>query len=265
MGGCRFTIAGGALCLVLRALGARAPTATEWRHAAVTGVLMASLGNGLVTLAEEHIPSNFAALLIACVPLHVALLEWLRPGGKRPSAAVLFGVVVGFAGMLLLVAPAPGHAVTTDTWGVLAVLGSGLAWALGIVYSRHQTRHPNALLSSGQQMLVGGVVLLVASLLRGEIQSAAWQRIHLEGVLALTYLTLFGSIIAFSSFTWLVGFTAPSKISTVAYVNPVVAVLLGWWILDETLQARALWGALLIVGAVALMSVDFKALRARWR
>lgn len=261
LAGSRFVLAGTLLYGFSRAFGARAPTRKEWFHAGVTGTFMATLGNGLVTLAEEHIPSNLAALLIACVPLYVALIDWALPFGTRPTKGVLAGVVLGLFGMVLLVAPEPGQTKATDLWGVVALLGAGLAWAVGSLYARYQPRHPNAVLSSGQQMLVGGAVLCVGALLRGEVRPQVLTAVRPEALWAFAYLTLGGSIIAFSAFTWLIGVSSPTRVSTTAYVNPLVAVILGWWLLGETLTARATWGALSILGAVALMSLTSKRAR----
>jgi drug/metabolite transporter (DMT)-like permease len=258
LAGCRFACAGGLLYVLLRALKVRAPSKKEWLHAGISGILMASLGNGLVTVAEEHVPSNLAALLVACVPLYVALLDWLRPGGTRPKPAALLGVGLGLIGMLLLVAPAPGQSSAADVWGVLAVLGAGLSWAMGILYTRHQTRHESAVMGAAQQMLVGGSVLLCGAVLRGEVHADVLDRAEPRGLVAFGYLALIGSIVGYSVFNWLAAVSTPSKLSTIAYVNPVVAVILGWLVLGETLGARALWGALLVVAAVAIMSLDFK-------
>jgi drug/metabolite transporter (DMT)-like permease len=263
LSGCRFVSAGGALYLVLRMCKVGAPNKAQWLHSSISGVLMASLGNGLVTIAEKHVPSNITALLIACVPLYVALLDWLRPGGVRPKSTELLGVALGLAGMVLLVAHAPGEHGTTDRWGVLAVLGAGLSWALGILYTRNQVKHSNAIMGAAQQMLVGGLVLLLGALLRGEVNSEALTGVTTQGMLAFGYLVLIGSIVGYSTFNWLSGVSTTSTLSTIAYVNPVVAVILGWLVLDETLGARSLWGALLVVAAVAMMSVKIKPRRSR--
>jgi drug/metabolite transporter (DMT)-like permease len=255
LAGVRFCLAGTLLYLGLRLFKVPSPTRRQWLHASVGGVMMITIGNGLVTIAEEHTPSNLTALLIACVPLHIAVLDWLRPGGKRPATRALVGVVLGLLGMLLLVAPDEPSEAEGDGFGVGAVLVAGLGWAVGTLYARYTPRHANAAMGAAQQMIAGGGLLLVLSLLHGDVGPAVLERVTLGGVLALSYLTICGSLVAFSAYNWLVGVTPPSRLSTVAYVNPVIAVLLGWLLLDETLSPRALWGAALIVGAVAAMSL----------
>jgi drug/metabolite transporter (DMT)-like permease len=262
LAGVRFCLAGCVLYAGLRLFKVPPPTPRQWLHASVGGAFMITMGNGLVTIAEEHTPSNLAALLIACVPLHIAVLDWLRPGGTRPAARALVGVVLGLVGMILLVAPDGPSDGRGDAFGVGAVLVAGLAWAVGTLYARYTPRHAHAAMGAAQQMIAGGALLLLLSLLHGDVGPAALERVTFDGVVALVYLTVCGSLVAFSAYSWLVGVTTPSRISTVAFVNPVIAVLLGWLLLDETLSARALWGALLIVGAVAAMSLKVPLL---WR
>src|SRR4051794_30988387 len=161
MAGSRFLIAGSVLFATMRAAGVAAPSGVQWIHAIASGVLMLAMGNGLVTWAEQGVPSNVAALLIAGVPLYVALLDWARPQGRRPRPREICGVAVGGGGMALLAIP---HGATTHgptVLGVTAVLLSGLAWAGGTLYARYRPRHPHTLMASGQQMIAGGVALLL--------------------------------------------------------------------------------------------------------
>src|SRR5262249_28746579 len=154
MAGTRFLSAGLILYGALRVRGVRAPSAAEWQHAAVTGILLLSLGNGLVSWAEQTVASNQAALLIAGVPLYVALLEWGMPQGRRPSGLLLIGIGLGFAGMVLLVMP--NGAGGTDPAGIAVLILAGLAWAIGTLYARHGKHHPNSVMSAAAQMLAGG-------------------------------------------------------------------------------------------------------------
>src|SRR4029077_2315352 len=139
------------LLAILRASGVRAPTAREWRHSALAGLLMLTIGNGLVTWAEQRVPSNLAALLVAAVPLYVALLDWLRPGGARPQRPVLLGILIGFGGMALLVVPQRAASPASAS-GVVAVLIAALGWAVGSLYARYGVRHPHAVMAAAQQM-----------------------------------------------------------------------------------------------------------------
>jgi drug/metabolite transporter (DMT)-like permease len=255
LAGARSFSAGAVLLVVLRSRGARAPTWLEWRRAALAGTLLLSAGNGLVTWAETYVPSNLAALSIAAVPSYVALLDWLRPGGQRPARRVLLGVLLGALGMLLLLRPDP-HAIDARRWlPQLALVLAGAAWALGSLYARYQKLYPNAAVVGAQEMLAGGGVLLLVSLARGELALFAPSSVPGQAWLAFAYLTIFGSMLAFSAFSWLIGVTTPARLSTTAYVNPMVAVVLGWLVLDEPLHPLTLAGGSLIVCAVLVMTV----------
>jgi drug/metabolite transporter (DMT)-like permease len=261
MSGGRYLLAGGILYVALRALGVAAPTVGQWLRSGVAGVVMLAAGNGLVTWAEQRVPSNFAALLIAAVPLYVALLEWARPRGVKPAAHQLAGIAVGAAGLALLVWPDAGALSTPSGIGIVAVLVSGFAWAAGTLYARYSPHHPNAVMAAAQQMIAGAGALLVIGLLRGEAGRGALAAISLPSFLAFLYLAIFGSLVAFSAFGWLVTVSTPARLSTTAFVNPVVAVILGWALLGETLASRALAGATLIVCAVVVMTVGLGPLR----
>jgi drug/metabolite transporter (DMT)-like permease len=255
LAGLRSFSAGALLFIVLRLRGARAATLREWLRAALAGTIMLTAGNGLVTWAERAVPSNLAALAVAAVPAYVALFDWLRPGGQRPARGVLLGVLLGLAGMLLLLRPDPA-AVGTERWlPLLALLVAGISWAVGSLYVRYQKLHPNPLLSGAQQMLAGGGALLLLSLLSGELRDFDPSAVSRRSLLAWGYLTLFGSLLAFSAFNWLMTVSTPARVSTTAYVNPVVAVALGWLVLDEPLQPATLGGGALIVCAVLAMTL----------
>jgi drug/metabolite transporter (DMT)-like permease len=267
MSGCRYLLAGGILFAALRATGVAAPTLAQWIRSGLAGVVMLAGGNGLVTWAEQRVASNFAALLISAVPLYVALLEWLRPRGSRPPAHQLAGILVGAAGMAVLVWPDPGALSGPSAAGVIAVLISGFAWAAGTLYARYSPHHPNAIMAAAQQMIAGALALLVIGLLRGEAGHGTLSAITWPSFVAFLYLAIFGSLVAFSAFGWLITVSTPARLSTTAFVNPVVAVILGWALLGETLASRALAGATLIVCAVVVMTVGLAPLRwlARYR
>jgi drug/metabolite transporter (DMT)-like permease len=263
LSGCRFVGAGGRLYILLRARGTRAPRRDEWVRAAVAGLLMLTVGNGLVTWAEKQVPSNLAALIVAAVPLYIALLEWARPGGSPPSRRVLVGIGVGAGGMALLVSGGRESSHEVTTLGIGAILLSGLSWSAGSLYSRYGRMHPHPVMAAAQQMLAGGAAMLIIAALRGDPVAVAHTGVTADSAVALAYLTVFGSLVAFSAFGWLVKATTPARLSTTAYVNPVVAVVLGWALLDEHLSARALWGAAFIVCAVVVMTVPLPVRRAR--
>jgi len=255
MAGCRNLLAGAVLFAALRARGTAAPSRREWMHAAVPGLLMLTVGNGLVSWAEKLVPSNLTALLVAAVPLYVAILDWLRPGGARPRRVVLLGIAIGFAGMVLLAVPGRGGAHGPAVLGVVAVFVSGAAWAAGTLYARYGVRHPSTLMPAAQHMLIGGAALLAVSLAKGDPARLSASAITWQSAVAFGYLVVFGSLVAFSAYGWLVVASTPARLSTTAYVNPVVAVVLGWLLLDESLGGRALAGAALIVLAVVVMTL----------
>jgi drug/metabolite transporter (DMT)-like permease len=261
MAGGRYLMAGGVMFAVLRASGVAAPTLGQWLRSGVAGVVMLTLGNGLVTWAEQNVPSNFAALLISAVPLYVAVIDWLRPKGNRPELHQLVGILIGVAGMALLVWPDHAALHAPSALGVVAMLIAGLAWASGSLYARYSPHHPNSVMAAAQQMIGGASALLLVGLLRGEAQAGALSAITWTGVLAFLYLAIFGSLVAFSAFGWLVTVSTPARLSTTAFVNPVVAVILGWVILGETLAHRALAGAFLVVCAAVVMTVGLRPLR----
>ncbi len=255
LAGLRSFVAGALLYGFFRARGARAGTAREWLRATLAGTAMLTAGNGLVTWAEQSVPSNLAALAIAGVPAFVAVFDWLRPGGQRPVRGVMLGVLLGLAGMLLLLRPDPAAAGAARWLPLAALVVAAASWAVGSLYVRYQQLYPNPLVSGAQQMLGGGAMLLIVSLLAGELSGFEPSAVSGRSLLAWGYLTLFGSLLAFSAFNWLMGVSTPSRVSTTAYVNPVVAVVLGWLVLGEPLHPAALAGGALIVCAVLAMTL----------
>jgi drug/metabolite transporter (DMT)-like permease len=257
MAGGRSFIAGSVLFAWFIARGERWPNVLEWRRASVAGLLMLAGGNGLVTLAEQYVPSNLAALMIAVTPAWVVLLDWWRAGGVRPSRRALFGIVLGSLGLVSLVRPgardlAPGH-----WYGVAALALAGWCWAAGSLYSRYRPQHPSSAIAGAQQMIAGGTAMLFVGSSRGELAQFALARVSTASLAAFAYLTVFGSLVAFSAFSWLIPRTDPAQLSTTAYVNPVVALVLGWLVLGESLHPVSLAGAALIVVAVIIMLARF--------
>jgi drug/metabolite transporter (DMT)-like permease len=253
MAGVRFTIAGMLLLAWAQLRGGfKWPKLIHWRSAAILGLLMLLGGNGGVTLAEKYIPSGMAALLVTTEPLWLVLLSWGKRGGTAPTRLEMAGLLLGLGGVVLLVAPS--HAGGTGLLGAVLVLVSAFTWAAGSIYST-TVETPAPMVSNGIIMLCGGAFLALAGLLRGEWQQVHIASITLTSVAALLYLSLFGSIAAFSAYTYLLAHTTPAKASTYAFVNPVVAVLLGWFFAGEPLTTRSLAAMCAIVLAVALLIV----------
>ena len=254
--GVRFTIAGGLLFSFLISRGFAKPSPDQWRHAIVTGALLLVGGNGLVMWAERSIPSGLTALIIALTPVWFALLDWLRPHGARPRFKTIIGIVIGFIGVVLLV---NGRAVTAHEanhwWGVLALIGAGIAWASGSLYSKYTPNSASPWMNAAAQMICGGAGLLLLGLLLGEPVRTDWSQVSGRSLWALAYLIVFGAWIGFSAYVWLLKATTPARVSTYAYVNPVIAVFLGWAFLNESVTAHMLWGALIVLAGVITITV----------
>lgn len=252
MAGLRFFSAGVLLVAWMRLKGVAWPTAVHWRTAAVIGALMLVAGNGVLAWAEQTVPSGVAALLVAFVPLWMVVLAALRPGGARPSWMVVLGLVLGLVGLVLLIGPQSlvGGA-ELDRFGAWAIVFAAFAWALGSVYASDAPQHPSAFMSAGLQMLTGGVMLVSTGFVLGE--RIVPNLVTAKSALALGYLIVFGSIIAYTAYNWLLRNADTAKVSTYAYVNPIVAVFLGATLGGEVLSARVLLAASVIVGAVALI------------
>jgi len=256
MAGARFLVAGGVLAVWALARGARLPTWRHWRSAAIAGGFLLLGGNAGVVWAEQRVPSGLAALLVATVPLWMVLVERLRPGGRHPGGRVLLGVALGMAGGTLLVSRgqfAGGGAV--DPAGAAALVAGSLAWAIGSIYARTAKLPSSPALATGMEMLCGGAFLTIAGSLAGE-----WPRLDLAQVSArswwsLAYLVTFGSLVGFTAYIYVLGRTTPAKASTYAFVNPVVAVFLGWALAGEPVTARTLIAAAVIVAAVVVITL----------
>lgn len=257
MVGTRFIVAGTVIYVWLRARGAPKPSAIDWRSAAIVGILMPVLGTGVVVWTEQKVPSGIAALLVAIEPLWIVLIQWGMRGGKRPSGMVIAGVAIGIGGLFLLVNPAAGK----QQGNLLAegiLLLAALSWALGSIYSKYAPQPKSKFIGTGMEMIVAGVVLITAGMLTGEGSHFSIAATSAKSWLALLYLITFGSIIAYTAYVWLLRTVAPTLVSTYAFVNPVVAVFLGWAFASEPLNARTIIAATIIVGAVALITVGQK-------
>lgn len=256
MAGVRFLLAGTLMYAFLRLRGEAAPTLGQWRPAAVVGGLLLMGGNGGVVLAERTVPSGVVALLVAMVPIWMVLVDWLRRGGIRPALRTLIGLVVGFGGMVLLVGPgalAGGDPV--DPFGALLVVLGSMSWAVGSIYARGAALPKSPFLATAMEMLCGGALLLGAGVLRGELHGVDVAAFSTTSVLAFAYLVVFGSLVGFTAYIWLLGVTTPARVSTYAYVNPLVAVFLGWALAGEPVSMRILLAAAVIIAAVAVITL----------
>jgi drug/metabolite transporter (DMT)-like permease len=252
MASARFLLAGVILFTFLRLRGTPWPTAAQWRHNALAGTFLLLGGNGGVVWAEQTIPSGIAALIIGVGPLFMVLTEWAWKGGAKPDAGTATGLLLGFAGVAWLAAPWESDGAL-HLPGVLAILGACLSWSIGSIYGRHAPNPAPPFMAAALQMLGGGAALALAALVHGDLTRLDPSAFSARSLAAFAYLTLAGSLVAFSTFVWLMKHSTPARVSTYAYVNPVVAVFLGWLVAHEPVGPRTLMGASIIVGAVALI------------
>jgi drug/metabolite transporter (DMT)-like permease len=257
MAGARFVLAGVVLLAWLRTHGTPAPTARQWRINTVIGTLLLLGGNGLVVWAEQFVPSGVTALIIGVQPLFFVLIEWAWPGGARPSLVTSLALMIGFFGVAWLAAPweSPSHGGHNLT-GVMVVLAACFFWALGSIYSRHAKHGADPLLASALQMIGGGLALFLVACAHGELPLLNLGAISTRSWIAFAYLVACGSLIGFSTFVWLMKHSTPARVSTYAYVNPIVAVFLGWLILHEPITSRTIVASVVIVAAVVIITTE---------
>lgn len=254
MAGSRFLVAGTILAAWALSRGAALPTRGQWFRATVAGVLMLVSGNGCVTWAEQYVPSGVAALLVASEPFWLVLIAWGFFGGRRPALRTSLGLVAGLVGVGLLVTPEAGDTGGMMLAGSLAILFAALTWAIGSLFLRTADLPASARLSTGMQMLTGGAILTALGLLRGEASGFDLAAVTTPSILAWLYLIVFGSILAFSAYGYLITATTPARLSTYAYVNPVVAVLLGSLVGREPIAPLGWLAMVVIVASVALVT-----------
>jgi len=229
------------------------PTWEHWRTAAITGFLLLFVGNGGVCIAEQTVPSGVAALLVATVSLWMVIVDWLRPGGVRPVARVLAGLVLGFAGLALLVGPKNlGGSERINPTGVMILLVASFAWSCGSLYSKHGAL-PSPLLGAAMQCLCGGITLCVVGFLTGETKSFHLANVTTRSWIAVAYLVFFGSMMGFTAYVYILKKSTATRVATYAFVNPVVALLLGWLFGGESVGLRTILAAGVILGAVILV------------
>ena len=255
MAGSRMFVAGVILTAWAASRGAVRPSAREMRSCAILGLLMLCVGNGAVTFAELTSASGRVALIVAMTPVWFVLIEWLRPGGTRPTGLVVTGLLTGATGVALLVGPdAFGGSSAAVVTGELVVLAGTLSWAAGSMFARHTPLPQSSALASGLQMLWAGLFLATFGLLRGEWTALDVAHITTRSWVGVVWLVLFPSLIGYSAYTWILKVSTPAKVGTYAYVNPVVAVALGWAFANEPVTGRMLAAAAVIVAGVALIT-----------
>jgi drug/metabolite transporter (DMT)-like permease len=254
MAGVRFFSAGLIMYAIARWQGAPKPETSTWRTAVIVGGCLLLGGNGGVTISEKWVPTGLAALLVATVPIYIALLGWLSGTAARPTPIVWLGLVGGFIGVGILVGPAFTSSNGNHlAWGMSILLIASFLWSIGSLYSR-RARHASSLfVAAGQQMICGGVLLILTGFALGEYRSFDIRNLTWLSAGAFVYLVLIGALVGYTAYFYLLRHVEPAKVATYAYVNPIVAILLGTFFAGEHLTLRTLLGAGLIIGSVAVV------------
>jgi len=253
--GVRFTLAGAGLYAFARLRGAPAPNRAQWMRLTVIGALLIVGGNAGVVWAQKTVASGVVALMIGMMPIWMSLIDWLFAGGAKPTARATLGMACGLCGVGLLLNPFGSSGGREVSWeGFAAVLLATLAWATGSVITRHSKHLPkNGLLSVGAQMFAGGLCVALMALVSGDYTTTRWSAVSSLTVFSMLWLMLAGSIITFVAYNWLLQNTTPAVAGSYAYVNPLIAVLLGWRLNDEPLSLRIVGAGALIIVGVALI------------
>ena len=257
LGAARFVASGGILYALARWRGAPIPTSLELRLAGITGVLMLGFGNGGVMMAEKTVPSGIVALIVSCVPILVVLIDWLRPQGKRPKKSMFAGLALGLIGMVILIGPKAiiGEG-NIDEFGAAILLVGSLTWSFGTLMTRWSTRPGSPLVFAALQMLAAAGAMLVMSMISGDWRQFSWSGLTGLSIFSFWYLVFAGSIVGYTAYVYLLGVVSAAKASTYAYVNPVIAVVLGWMFANEPLGARTIVAAAVILAGVAIITAS---------
>jgi len=252
--GTRFLFGGSLFLIWTSVVGAPAAKPIHWKSSAIAGVLMIAGGTGAVTIAEQWVPSGIAALMVAAVPFFIVLLDWLRPGGLRPRLITGIALIVGFVGIVMLINPfntSSEHMV--DPLGAIVIVLGALSWAIGSLYSRYGTFPESHWQSLGMKMVLGGLALSILGSVTGE-----WSQVDLSKITALSFLSLIYQIIfgsaAFGAYLYLIKYSTPAKAATYAYVNPVVAMILGIWLGGEPFSTSMILPMAIIIVAVIMIT-----------
>jgi len=253
----RFLFSGTIIFIVLRLRRVPMPKRFHWRSAVIIGALLLVGGNGLVTWSEQQVASSTAALVVATMPLWMVLFDWLFFKGKRPGKWVALGLILGLIGIVLLIGPGQFRGTADFSLSALLILLlAPILWSVGSLYSRGADLPENIFMATAIEMLAGGALLLLAGLATGEATGLNFAQFSSRSLLAMLYLTIFGSLVAFTAYIWLLKHVAAAKVATYTYVNPLIAVVLGWLILSEAITVATIVAAIIIVLAVILISAN---------
>lgn len=254
MAGFRFLISAVIIFGVARLFSKEKIKLAHWKDAFIVGGALLLGGNGGVVWAEQVVPSGLTALIVATVPIWMVLFDWMHPHGEKPTLKIILGLAFGFTGLLIMISPSSilsGESV--NLYGAGALLLATCSWAWGSVYSRRANFPKSKLLTVAMEMAAGGLLLVVTGSLFGE-----WTTLHLtnlspHSITAFIYLIAVGSVVGFTAYIWLLEATGPARASTYAYVNPVIAVILGWLIAGEEISGRIIISAVFIILGVVFI------------
>ena len=260
MAGARFLLAGLLLYGWERRRGEGPPSGEQWRAAAIIGAFLLVGGNATVAWAEERVPSGLAAVLIGVAPIWMVGIEWAR-GGERPGLRVTAGLLLGLAGVALLVSQGDSAASRVDLIGAAMLILASASWAWGSVISKSAPLPKSPFLATSMEMITGGIMLFIIAGVAGQLNGFSLAGLSWQAWLAWVYLVVFGSLVGFTAYIWLLGHTSIAKAGTYAYVNPVVAVLLGWAILHEPITMTTVVATAVILLGVALVNLDWTSVR----
>jgi drug/metabolite transporter (DMT)-like permease len=265
MAGMRFLLAGVIMYGIAWSQGAGKASWANWRVSLIVGACLLLAGNGGVTISEQYIDTGLAALIVAIVPIYIVILGWATGMAPKPAPIVWLGLVGGFIGVGILLGPAlrfPSNGGRHPAIGMSILLVSSFVWSAGSLYSRSAKHAASPFLTAAQQMLCGGLLLLLAGIVTGELRSFHPRSISMLSLASFVYLVIIGAVVGYTAYIWLLRHCEPSKVATYAYVNPIVAVLLGAAFAGETLSMRVLIAAALIIGSVAIV-ITMQQLRPR--
>jgi drug/metabolite transporter (DMT)-like permease len=265
MAGTRFLLAGVIMYAIAWSQGTYKSTWANWRTSFIIGSCLLLAGNGGVTISEKYIDSGLAALIVAIVPIYIVILGWATGMAPRPAPVVWLGLVGGFIGVGILLGPAlrfSSNSGRHPALGMSILLVSSFIWSAGSLYSRTAKHAASPFLTAAQQMLCGGLLLLLAGIVTGEVRYFHPSSISIVSLTSFIYLVLIGAVVGYTAYIWLLRHCDPAKVATYAYVNPIVAVLLGAGFAGEQLTMRVLIAAALIIGSVAIV-ITMQQLRAR--
>ena len=260
MAGTRFTVAGLLFCIWFYIRESKKPSLADWRKASVMGISMIIIGHGCFSWAQQYVPSGFSSLIAATIPIWMIILSWAQSRNNRPDKLTLLGVSLGLIGVVLLSGLDSEILIYKDNYSISVILGvfiltiGTIGWVIGSLYSRNTKTSVSLQFTVGMQFLVGGLALLIIGLLQGEFTQISFNNVSFLSISSLSYLIIFGTLIAYPTYIWLLRVSSPAKVGTYAFFNPLVALFLGGLFADEIVTIKMLAGTILILISISLVN-----------